>query len=200
MPVKRPEKDKNAGAVIKSEQSKIYEDKMAKTVSVLEEEFAAIRVGRANPKVLDRVQVDYYGSLVPISQVSNISVPEPRVLSINPWEANMTKPIEKAILASDLGLNPSNDGKIIRLTFPELTEERRKDLTKETKKKGEDAKVAIRNLRRDALDAFKKAQKAGDFTEDDVKELEREIQNLTDKYVAELDKKIDAKNKEIMTV
>ncbi|MCL2571001.1 MAG: ribosome recycling factor [Defluviitaleaceae bacterium] len=177
-----------------------YEDRMKKTVSVLEEEFSTIRVGRANPRVLDRLMVNYYGSEVPISQVGNITVPEPRLLMIAPWEANMLKEVEKAILASDLGLNPTNDGKVIRLNFPELTEERRKQLTKDVKKKGEDSKVAIRNLRREAMDAFKKLEKKSELTEDDVKDLEKEIQDLTDKYVAELDKKVDAKNKDIMTV
>jgi len=177
-----------------------YEDRMKKTVAVLEEEFSTIRVGRANPRVLDRLMVNYYGSDVPISQVGNVTVPEPRLLMIAPWESNMLKEVERAILASDLGLNPTNDGKVIRLNFPELTEDRRKQLTKDVKKKGEDAKVAIRNLRREAMDAFKKAEKKSDLTEDDVKDLEKEIQDLTDKYVAELDKRVEGKNKEIMTV
>ena len=183
-----------------SVQSKPYEDRMQKTVSVLEEEFSTIRVGRANPRVLDRLTVNYYGSEVPISQVGNVTVPEPRLLMITPWESAMLKEVEKAIIASDLGLNPTNDGKVIRLSFPELTEERRKQLTKDVKKKGEDAKVAIRNLRREAMDAYKKAEKKSDLTEDDVKDLEKEIQTLTDKYVAELDKRVDDKSKEIMTV
>ena len=177
-----------------------YEDRMKKTVAVLEEEFSTIRVGRANPRVLDRLMVNYYGSDVPISQVGNVTVPEPRLLMIAPWESNMLKEVERAILASDLGLNPTNDGKVIRLNFPELTEDRRKQLTKDVKKKGEDAKVAIRNLRREAMDAFKKAEKKSDLTEDDVKDLEKEIQDLTDKYITELDKRVDAKCKEIMTV
>jgi len=180
--------------------TKPYEDRMKKTVSVLEEEFTTIRVGRANPRVLDRLTVNYYGSDVPLSQVGNISVPEPRLLMIAPWEANMLKEIEKAIQASDLGLNPTNDGKVIRLAFPELTEERRKQLTKDVKKKGEDAKVSIRNLRREAMEGFKKAEKKSDLTEDDVKDLEKEIQTLTDKYITELDKRVDDKSKEIMTV
>jgi len=183
-----------------SEHTKPYEDRMKKTVSVLEEEFSTIRVGRANPRVLDRLTVNYYGSEVPISQVGNITVPEPRLLMIAPWESAMLKEVEKAIQASDLGLNPTNDGKVIRLSFPELTEDRRKQLTKDVKKKGEDAKVAIRNLRREAMDAFKKAEKKSDLTEDDVKDLEKEIQDLTDKYITELDKRVDGKNKEIMTV
>ena len=180
--------------------TKPYEDRMKKTVLVLEEEFSTIRVGRANPRVLDRLTVNYYGSEVPISQVGNVTVPEPRLLMITPWESAMLKEVEKAILASDLGLNPTNDGKVIRLNFPELTEERRKQLTKDVKKKGEDAKVAIRNLRREAMDAYKKAEKKSDLTEDDVKDLEKDIQTLTDKYVAELDKRVDDKSKEIMTV
>jgi len=181
-------------------ETKPYEDRMKKTVAVLEEEFTTIRVGRANPHVLDRLTVNYYGSEVPINQVGNITVPEPRLLMIAPWESNMLKEVEKAIQASDLGLNPTNDGKVIRLNFPELTEERRKQLTKDVKKKGEDAKVAIRNLRREAMEAFKKAEKKSDLTEDDVKDLEKEIQDLTDKYVTELDKRVEAKSKEIMTV
>ena len=180
--------------------TKSYETRMKKTISVLEEEFATIRVGRANPHVLDRITVSYYGSAVPISQVGNITVPEARLLQISPWETNMLKEIEKAIQASDIGINPTNDGKAIRLVFPELTEERRKQLAKEVKKKGEDSKVAIRNLRREAVDAFKKAQKKSDITEDDLKDLEKEIQDLTDKHIAELDKKVEAKTKEIMTV
>ena len=181
-------------------ETKPYEDRMKKTVAVLEEEFSTIRVGRANPRVLDRLTVNYYGSEVPLSQVGNVTVPEPRLLMIAPWESNMLKEIEKAIQASDLGLNPTNDGKVIRLNFPELTEERRKQLTKDVKKKGEDAKVALRNLRREAMEAFKKAEKKSDITEDDLKDLEKEIQELTDKYATELDKKVEAKNKEIMTV
>ena len=180
--------------------TKKYEERMKKTISVLEEEFTTIRVGRANPRVLDRLTVNYYGSDVPIAQVGNVTVPEARLLQITPWEANMLKEIEKAIQSSDLGINPTNDGKAIRLVFPELTEERRKQLTKEVKKKGEDAKVAIRNLRREAVDSFGKAQKKSEITEDDLKQLEKEIQNLTDKYTAQLDKKVEEKNKEIMTV
>lgn len=180
--------------------TKSYESRMKKTISVLEEEFSIIRVGRANPRVLDRVMVNYYGSNVLLNQVGNISVPEARLLQITPWESNMLKEIEKAIQSSDIGINPTNDGKVIRLVFPELTEERRKQLTKEIKKKGEDAKIAIRNLRREAIDSFSKAQKKSELTEDDVKLLEKDIQNLTDKYIAELDKKVEAKSKEIMTV
>ncbi|MCL1862464.1 MAG: ribosome recycling factor [Defluviitaleaceae bacterium] len=180
--------------------TKSYESRMKKSIAVLEEEFATIRVGRANPRVLDRIMVNYYGSDVPISQVGNITVPEARLLQIAPWEANMLKEIEKAIQSSDIGINPTNDGKVIRLVFPELTEERRKDLTKDVKKKGEDAKVSVRNIRRDAMDAFAKAQKKSEITEDDLKQLEKEIQKHTDKSIEELDKKVEAKNKEIMTV
>ncbi|MCL2371894.1 MAG: ribosome recycling factor [Defluviitaleaceae bacterium] len=180
--------------------TKEFESRMKKTISVLEEDFEAIRVGRANPRVLDKLTINYYGTDTPLSQVGNITVPEARLLQIAPWEANILKDIEKAIQASDLGLNPSNDGKVIRLTFPELTEERRKQLAKDVKKKGEDAKVAIRNIRRDAMDAFKKSEKKGDLTEDDLKNLEKETQDLTDKNIAELDKKVEAKTKEIMTV
>jgi len=197
---KRPEQGKAVGQIKKSEQTQPFEDRMKKTLSVVDEEFTTIRVGRANPHVLDRVTVNYYGSDVPIGQVGNVTVPEARLLQITPWETNMLKEIEKAIHASDIGINPSNDGKSIRLVFPELTEERRKQLAKDVKKKGEDAKVAIRNLRRDALDAFKKAEKKSEITEDDMKDLEAETQNLTDKYIAELDKKVEAKTKEIMTV
>ena len=180
--------------------TKQFEERMKKTLAVLDEDFDTIRVGRANPRVLDKITVNYYGTETPLSQVGNITVPEARLLQISPWEANMLKEIEKAIQSSDLGLNPSNDGKVIRLSFPELTEERRKQLTKEVKKKGEDAKVAIRNVRRDAMEAFKKSEKKGDLTEDDLKNLEKQTQDLTDKFITELDKKVDAKNKEVMTV
>jgi len=179
---------------------KPYEERMKKTVAVLEHEFQTVRVGRANPRVLDRITVNYFGTETPLPQVGNVSVPEPRMLQISPWDASTMKDIEKAILASDLGITPSNDGKVIRLVFPELTEDRRKQLTKDVKKKGEDAKVAIRNIRRDANEAFKKAEKKSEITEDDLKRLEKESQTLTDKYVAELDKKVEAKSKEIMTV
>lgn len=180
--------------------SKPFEDRMKKTISVLEEEFATIRVGRANPRVLDRLTVDYFGTETPLNQVGNVSVPEPRMLQIAPWDASTLKGIEKAILASDLGITPTNDGKVIRLVFPELTEDRRKQLAKDTKKKGEDAKVSIRNIRRDANETFKKAEKKSEITEDDLKRLEKESQTLTDKYVAEIDKIVDTKSKEIMTV
>ena len=181
------------------ERIKIYDEKMTKTYNNLLSEFGSIRAGRANPHVLDRIMVDYYGSPTPIQQVGNVNVPEPRMIQIQPWESSMLKTIEKAIMTSDLGINPTNDGKVIRLVFPELTEERRKDLAKEVKKKGEAAKVAVRNIRRDANDAFKKL-KGSDVSEDTIKELEEQVQKLTDKYIKEVDKAIDEKSKEIMTV
>ena len=183
-----------------SELTKPYEDRMQKSVKALESELDTIRAGRANAKVLDRIMVDYYGTPTPINQTGNVTVPEPRLLQISPYDPSTLKEIEKAIMSSDLGINPTNDGKVIRLTFPELTEERRKALAKDVKKKGEDAKVAMRNIRRDAMEAFKKQQKSSDITEDDLKDLEAEVQKLTDKYVGELDKRVEAKNKEILTV
>ena len=177
-----------------------YEEKMKKTLASLESELATIRAGRANPHVLDKLRVDYYGTPSPIQSVANVSVPEPRMIQIQPWEASMVKEIEKAILSSDLGINPTNDGKLIRLVFPELTEERRKELAKDIKKKGEGAKVAVRNIRRDAMDHFKKVGKAEDISEDEIKDLEDGIQKLTDQYVAQIDKAVDAKSDEILTV
>ena len=176
-----------------------YETKMQKSLDALEREYTTIRAGRANPHILDKLTVDYYGAPTPLQQVANISVPEARMIQIQPWESSMIKAIEKAILCSDLGLNPSNDGKMIRLVFPELTEERRKELVKDVKKKGEGAKVAVRNIRRDANDAFKKLAKQ-DVSEDEIKELEDQIQKLTDKYIKEVDKAIENKSKEILTV
>ena len=178
----------------------IAEEKMEKTLSNLAEDFTTIRAGRANPGVLSKITVDYYGAATPLQQVANISVPEARILVIQPWDRRLIKAIEKAIQASDVGINPSNDGTVIRLVFPELTEERRKDLSKDVKKKGEAAKVAIRNIRRDCVDNIKKAQKAGEITEDDQKADEAEAQKLTDKFIEKVDKAIDAKTKEIMTV
>lgn len=178
----------------------VFEDKMEKSLANLEEEFAGIRAGRANPHVLDKLRVDYYGTPSPIQSVANVSVPEPRMIQIQPWEASMVKEIEKAILCSDLGINPTNDGKLIRLVFPELTEERRKELAKDIKKKGENAKVAVRNIRRDAMDHFKKMGKAEDISEDEIKDLEDGIQKLTDSFVAKIDKAVDAKSEEILTV
>lgn len=182
------------------EKLKVFEDKMQKSYNNLLEEYTTIRAGRANPHVLDKVVVDYYGSPTPLQQVANISVPEARMIQIQPWESSLLKDIEKAILVADLGLNPTNDGKVIRLVFPELTEERRKDLVKEVKKKGEGAKVAVRNIRRDANDAFKKLGKGKEVSEDEVKELEENVQKLTDKYIKDIDKAIEEKSKEIMTV
>ena len=178
----------------------VFEEKMGKSLANLEEEFAGIRAGRANPHVLDKLRVDYYGTPSPIQSVANVSVPEPRMIQIHPWEASMVKEIEKAIMCSDLGINPTNDGKVIRLVFPELTEERRKELAKDIKKKGENAKVAVRNIRRDAIDHFKKVGKEEDLSEDEIKDLEDTIQKLTDEYVAKVDKAVDAKSKEILTV
>ena len=182
------------------ERIKIYAEKMDKSYRNMMEEFGTIRAGRANPNVLKKIQVDYYGTPTPLQQVGNISVPEPRILQIQPWEASMVKAIEKAILTSDLGLNPTNDGKAIRLVFPELTEERRKELSKDVKKKGEGAKVAVRNIRRDANEYLKKQGKADGISEDEVKDLQDEVQKLTDKYIAKVDDAVAEKTKEIMTV
>ena len=179
---------------------KPFEDKMTKTMEVLKEEYASVRAGRANPHLLDKLRVDYYGTPSPIQSVANISVPEARVIQIQPWESKMIKEIEKAILASDIGITPGNDGKIIRLVFPELTEDRRKELVKDIKKKAEAAKVAVRNVRRDANDAIKKAAKASEISEDEQKQIEDEIQKMTDKFITEIDKATDAKTNEIMTV
>ena len=181
------------------ERTKKYEEKMGKTLAALEADFQTIRAGRANPHILDKLTVDYYGMPTPILQVANISVPEARMIQIQPWENSLIKKIEKAILASDLGLNPNNDGKAIRLIFPELTEERRKDLAKDIRKKGEAAKVAVRNIRRDANDAFKKLKKE-DVSEDEIKELESDIQKITDKFIKDVDGVVEKKTKEIMTV
>lgn len=182
------------------ENIKDIEGRMQKSVDNLKEEYVTIRAGRANPHILDRLRVDYYGTPTPIQQVANVSVPEARMIQIQPWEASLIKDIEKAILVSDLGLTPNNDGKTIRLVFPELTEDRRKELAKDIKKKGDNAKVAIRNIRRDANDAIKKENKAGDISDDEVKNSEDEIQKITDKYIAMIDSAIDDKTKEILTV
>ena len=182
------------------EHLKLYEDKMEKSLDVLLDEYASIRAGRANPHVLDRLRIDYYGTPTPIQQVGNVTVPEARMIVIQPWEKSLLKEIEKAILVSDLGINPTYDGNVIRLVFPELTEERRKDLAKDVKKKGEGAKVAIRNIRRDAMDSIKKMEKAGDISEDDLKQGEEKIQKITDKMIEKVDKAIETKTKEIMTV
>ena len=181
------------------ERVKVYEGKMTKSVESLEREYASIRAGRANPHVLDKITVDYYGTPTPIQQVGNVSVPEPRMIQIQPWEKSMVKQIEKAIQTSDLGINPTNDGSVIRLVFPELTEERRKELVKDVKKKGEAAKVAVRNIRRDGNDAFKKL-KGSDVSEDEIKDMEDDLQKLTDKFIKEIDKAVEVKSKEVMTV
>ena len=178
----------------------VFDEKMGKTMNNLAEEFGGIRAGRANPHVLDKLRVDYYGTPTAIQQVANVSVPEPRMIQIQPWEASMVKEIEKAILTSDLGINPTNDGKTVRLLFPERTEERRKELAKDVKKKGENAKVAIRNIRRDANDSFKKLAKEEDVSEDEIKQLEDQAQKMTDKYIADVDRAVEAKTKEILTV
>lgn len=181
-----------------NEKIKIYDEKMQKTIDHLEADYQGIRAGRANPHVLDRLRVDYYGTPTPIQQVGNVTIPEARMIQIAPWEKSLIKEIEKAILASDIGITPSNDGAVIRLVFPELTEERRKDLVKEVKKKAEECKVAVRNIRRDGNEAFKKIAK--EISEDEVKKLEEELQKITDKYIKEVDKLTEAKSAEILTV
>ena len=177
------------------ERLQVYESKMTKSFDALGRDLAAIRAGRANPHVLDKIKVDYYGTPTPLQQVGNISVPEARIIQIQPWEKKMIKEIEKAIMTSELGINPTNDGSSIRLVFPELTEERRKQLAKDVKKKGDEAKVAIRNIRRDANEAFKKMNKNNELTEDDQKDLETKVQKMTDKYIADIDKAIEEKTK-----
>ena len=181
------------------ERVKVFDEKMTKAYNHLLSEYQTIRAGRANPHVLDKIKVDYYGTPTPLQQVGNISVPEPRMLQIAPWEKSLIRAIEKAIMASDVGITPNNDGSVIRLVFPELTEERRKDLVKDVKKKGEEAKVAIRNIRRDANDAFKKLAKE-DISEDEIKDLEKDVQKLTDKYIKDIEKAVEDKSKEILTV
>lgn len=178
---------------------KPYDEKMKKAYEFLETDLGTIRAGRANPHVLDKVKVDYYGTLTPIQQVGNITVPDPRMIQIAPWEKSLIKEIEKAIMMSDVGITPSNDGVVIRLVFPVLTEERRKELAKDVKKRGEDNKVAVRNIRRDGMDAFKKLVKE-EVSEDEIKELGDQLQKLTDKYIKEVDKLVEEKTKEIMTV
>ena len=178
---------------------KPYEEKMQKAYEFLATDLAAIRAGRANPHVLDKIKVDYYGTPTPIQQVGNITVPEARVIQIAPWEKSLLKEIEKAIMMSDVGITPTNDGTLIRLVFPELTEERRKELVKDVKKRGEENKVVIRNVRRDGNDAFKKLAKTK-VSEDEIKELENELQKITDKYIKDIDKLVEDKSKEILTV
>ena len=175
-------------------------EKMEKTISVYSEKLAEVRAGRANPAILNKIRIDYYGTPTPINQVAGVSVPEARLIVIQPWDVSVLKDIEKAILASDIGINPNNDGKVIRLAFPELTEERRKDLVKDIKKMAEEAKVAVRAVRRDGIDEFKKKQKDSEITEDELKQAEEQIQKLTDKYVEQIDKVADEKEKEIMTL
>ena len=177
----------------------VFNDKMEKALSHLESDYQGIRAGRANPHVLDKIRVDYYGTPTPIQQVGYVSVPEPRMLQIAPWEKSLIKEIEKAIMMSDVGITPSNDGSVIRLVFPELTEERRKDLVKDVKKKGEDAKVAVRNIRRDGNDSFKKLAKE-EVSEDEIKDLQDKLQKMTDQFIKDIDAAVEAKSKEIMTV
>lgn len=177
-----------------------YETKMQKSYDALLTEFGTIRAGRANPKVLDQIRVDYYGTPTPLQQLANINVPEARLIQIQPWEPALVKEIEKAILTSDLGINPTNDGKIIRLVFPELTEDRRKEIAKDVKKRGENGKVAIRNIRRDCNDFLKKLSKEDDVSEDQIKDLETKVQKLTDKYIKMMDEAVEAKSKEVLTV
>ena len=176
------------------------EEKMKKALSVLEEQLAGVRAGRANPKILDKILVEYYGVPTPINQLANIMVPEARMITIQPWDANVLKEVEKAILKSDIGINPNNDGKTIRLVFPELTEDRRKELVKEIKKMSEDTKIVLRNVRRDGIEEFKTKQKASEITEDDLRNAEEQIQKITDKYVALVEKTIAEKEKEIMSI
>ena len=177
-----------------------YTDRMQKTLDVMQTNFAAVRAGRANAAVLDQIRVDYYGTPTPINQIASIASPDPRTLPIQPWDAGTMKLIEKAIQASDLGINPQNDGRVIRLAFPQLTEERRKELIKQVRKYGEDSKTAIRNIRRDAMDTFKKQQKKSEITEDDLKNAEKDIQKLTDDYIADVDKMVAKKEKELSEI
>ena len=177
----------------------VYDEKMKKAIEFLKSDLGSIRAGRANPHVLDKLRVDYYGTPTPIQQCGNVTVPEPRMIQIAPWDKTLLKEIEKAIMVSDIGINPTNDGSVIRLVFPELTEERRKELAKEVSKKGEEGKVAIRNIRRDGNDSFKKLAKT-EISEDEIKDLEDSLQKLTDKYIKTIDQIVDEKKKEIMTV
>ena len=183
-----------------SPEIKAYDDKMLKTIEVVKSNFAAVRAGRANAGVLDRIMVEYYGTPTPLNQVAAIASPDPRTLTIQPWDMSLLKAIEKAIQMSDLGINPQNDGRVIRLVFPQLTEERRKDLTKQVKKYGEEGKVAVRNIRRDAMDDIKKQVKKSEITEDDQKNMEKELQDITDKRCKEIDELTAKKEKELMAV
>jgi len=177
-----------------------YTDRMQKTLDVMQQNFAAVRAGRANAAVLDQIRVDYYGTPTPINQIASIASPDPRTLTIQPWDAGTMKLIEKAIQVSDLGINPQNDGRIIRLAFPQLTEERRKELIKQVRKYGEDSKTAIRNIRRDAMDTFKKQQKKSEITEDDLKNAEKDVQKITDDYISDVDKMVAKKEKELSEI
>lgn len=177
-----------------------YTNRMKKTLDALQSQFSSVRAGRANPAVLDQLRVEYYGTPTPLNQVGTISAPDPRTLLIQPWDATILKAIEKAIQASDLGINPQNDGRVIRLTFPQLTEERRKELTKQVKKYGEDGKIAVRNIRRDAMEAFKAQKKKSEITEDDLKDIEKDMQKITDDYIKEIDKMTAAKEKELSEI
>ena len=179
---------------------KEFETRMIKTTEVLASQFAAVRAGRANAAVLDQIEVDYYGVATPVRQIASISTPDPRTLVIQPWDASTLKLIEKAILVSDLGINPQNDGRVIRLVFPQLTEERRKELAKQVRMYGEEGKVAVRNIRRDAMDRFKKEQKKAEITEDDLKDLEKDLQKLTDDYIKKIDKQTEAKENELFEI
>ncbi|MBP3912845.1 MAG: ribosome recycling factor [Lachnospiraceae bacterium] len=183
-----------------SERLKLYEEKMEKTMKNLDGELGAIRAGRANPHVLDKITVDYYGTPTSLQQVANIQVPEARMITIAPWEPSMVKPIVKALLVSDLGINPSDDGRVIRLVFPELTEERRKQLVKDVKKKGEGAKVAVRNIRRDGNEMLKKLKKSDEVSEDVVADEEEKLQKITDKFIKKVDEAVEAKTKELLTI
>ena len=178
----------------------VYTDRMQKTLDVMQANFAAVRAGRANAAVLDQIRVDYYGTPTPINQIASIASPDPRTLTIQPWDAGTMKLIEKAIQASDLGINPQNDGRLIRLAFPQLTEERRKELIKQVRKYGEESKTAIRNIRRDAMDSFKKQQKKSEITEDDLKNAEKDVQKLTDDYISDVDKMVAKKEKELSEI
>ncbi len=183
-----------------SEATKVYEEKMTKTLKNLQGELQAIRAGRANPHVLDKIMVDYYGTPTAIQQIANVQVPEARMITITPWEAKMVREIEKALMTSDLGINPTDDGRMIRLVFPELTEDRRKQLVKDVKKKGEAAKVATRNIRRDGNEYFKKLKKEGDISEDEIADNEDELQKITDKAIKKIDQAVEEKTKELMTI
>lgn len=185
---------------MESNDLKLFDEKMEKTTSVLSQELAMLRVGRANPKILDRITINYYGTPTPVNQLANVSVPEPRMVMIQPWDMNTLKEIEKAIQMSDIGINPNNDGKSLRLIFPELSEERRRELVKIVKKNGEDARVSIRAIRREAIEYFKAEEKAKNITEDDLKLSEKEVQNLTDKFIEKIDNIVSAKEKEILEV